>query len=43
MSRWYYRTGNRYEGTVLAADDDDAWNKVVALTQRSPVLLRRVA
>jgi hypothetical protein len=41
MNRWYYRTANHYEGYVWADSDDDAWNKVVDLSQQSPLVLRR--
>ena len=40
MNCWYYRTANRYEGHVWADSDDQAWNKVVELTQQSPLVLR---
>lgn len=43
LPRWRYRTPNGYEGHVQAASDDDAYNLVTELTQRSPSLLRRVA
>ena len=36
MSIWKWKTPNGQFGFVRAADDDKAWNEVIAITGQSP-------
>jgi|GEM_PF-6005845 len=42
MSIWFFKLRNGTRGTVQAADDDAAWESVIALTKQAPNMVRWV-